>query len=94
MVTAAMAAMSSAAFAQGFGFGQPVDDGIGYKDTYKNYFTIGVAVNMRNLSNDDQVALIKRNFNSITDENDMKPGSVHPRPGVWNWTNADRIANF
>ena len=94
MVTAAMAAMSTAAFAQGFGFGQQVDDGIGYKDTYKDYFTIGVAVNMRNLSAEDQVALIKRNFNSITAENDMKPGSVHPRPGVWNWTNADRIANF
>ena len=93
MVTAAMAAMGTSAFAQGFGR-QPVDDGIGYKDTYKNYFTIGVAVNMRNLSAEDQVALIKRNFNSITAENDMKPGSVHPRPGVWNWTNADRIANF
>ena len=93
MVTAALAAMGTSAFAQGFGR-QPVDDGIGYKDTYKDYFTIGVAVNMRNISNEEQVALIKRNFNSITAENDMKPGSVHPRPGVWNWTNADRIANF
>nr|ARI46383.1 xylanase CM7 [uncultured organism] len=93
MVAATMFTVASGAFAQGFGR-QAVDDGIGYRDTYKDYFTVGVAVNMRNITTDEQVALIKRNFNSITAENDMKPGSVHPRPGVWNWTNADRIANF
>ena len=82
------------AAAQGFGFGQPQNDPIGYKDTYKDYFTIGVAVNMRNITTPEQVELIKKNFNSITAENDMKPGSVHPRPGVWNWTNADKIADF
>ena len=82
------------AAAQGFGFGQPQNDPIGYKDTYKDYFSIGVAVNMRNITTPEQVELIKKNFNSITAENDMKPGSVHPRPGVWNWTNADKIADF
>ena len=82
------------AAAQGFGFGQPQNDPIGYKDTYKDYFTIGVAVNMRNITTPEQVELIKKNLNSITAENDMKPGSVHPRPGVWNWTNADKIADF
>ena len=77
-------------------WGRPVDPNanLGYKDTYKGYFTVGVAVNMRNISNPEQVALIKKEFNSITAENDMKPVSVHPQEGVWNWGPADSIANF
>ncbi len=71
-----------------------IDESYGYKDTYKDYFTIGVAVNMMNISNPEQIEIIKRNFNSITAENDMKPVSVHPAEGVWNWTNADKIADF
>ena len=66
----------------------------GLKDAYNDYFTIGVAVNKRNISTPDQVAIIKNEFNSITAENDMKPISVHPREGVWNWGAADSIANF
>ena len=72
----------------------PVEDPTGYKDTYQDYFTVGVAVNMRNVTDPDQIALIKKNFNSITAENDMKPVSLQPREGEWNWENADRIANF
>ena len=77
--------------AQGFGRRQPVEDPTGYKDTYKDYFTVGVAVNMRNVSNPDQIALIKKNFNSITAENDMKPVSLQPEEGKFNWENADKI---
>ena len=65
-----------------------------YKDTYKDYFTVGVAVNMMNVTDPDQMALIRKNFNSITAENDMKPVSLQPREGEWNWENADRIADF
>ena len=53
-----------------------------------------MAVNQRNVSNPDQIALIKKEFNSITAENDMKPGEIHPKEGVWNWERADKIANF
>jgi endo-1,4-beta-xylanase len=66
----------------------------GLKDTYKKYFKIGVAVNGRNVQDPDQSALVKKEFNSITAENDMKPGELHPKEGVWNWERADRIANF
>ena len=68
--------------------------GLGMKDTYKNYFSIGVAVNQRNVVTPEQMALIQKEFNSITAENDMKPVSVHPKEGVWNWDGADSIANF
>ena len=92
----ALAFMSAAndVSAQGFGRRQPVEDPTGYKDTYKDYFTVGVAVNMRNVSNPEQIALIKKNFNSITAENDMKPVSLQPEEGQFNWENADKIANF
>ena len=66
----------------------------GLKDAYKDYFCIGVAVNKRNVSTDSQMALVKSEFNSVTAENDMKPVSVHPAEGVWNWGAADSIANY
>ena len=64
------------------------------KDAYKDYFYIGVAVNKRNVADADQSALVKKEFSSMTAENDMKPGMLHPKEGVWNWGAADSIANF
>ena len=57
----------------------------GLKDAYQDYFLIGVAVNQRNISEAEQVELVKHEFSSITAENDMKPASVHPEEGKWNW---------
>ena len=74
------------------GFGQSGETGL--KDAYKDYFSIGVAVNMRNISNPEQIAIIKKDFNSITAENDMKPQPTEPAYGQFNWENADKIANF
>lgn len=64
------------------------------KDAYKPYFSMGVAVNLRNISDPTQIALIKRNFNSLTAENVMKPQLVQPRQGQFNWEDSDKIANF
>ena len=66
----------------------------GLKDAYQPYFMIGVAVNKHNVAEPAQAALIRREFNSMTAENDMKPGMVHPAEGVWNWGAADSIADF
>nr|WP_320057947.1 bifunctional endo-1,4-beta-xylanase/feruloyl esterase [uncultured Bacteroides sp.] len=74
------------------GFAQNSETGL--KDTYKDYFSIGVAVNMRNIANPEQIAIIKKDFNSITAENDMKPQPTEPAYGQFNWENADKIANF
>ncbi|MBR3936423.1 MAG: endo-1,4-beta-xylanase [Bacteroidaceae bacterium] len=70
----------------------PEDPGL--KDAYKNYFKIGVAVTPRNVTDSLQKAVILKEFNSITAENCMKPGEIHPQPGVWNFAQADAIANF
>lgn len=84
--------LAGTAFAQ---FGRSADNGpASLKDAYNGYFTIGVAVNQRNISDPTQIELIKKQFNSITAENDMKPGEVHPSEGVWKWEKADKVANF
>ena len=77
-------------------WGRPVDyaAGPGLKDAYKDYFTIGVAVNQRNVTDADQIAIIKKQFNSVTAENDWKPGEIHPKEGEWNFEKADKIADF
>ena len=93
MVMAVLLAMgSTAAWAQ---FRQ-VDPraNVGLKDAYKDYFTIGVALNGRNVSDDAQKALVVKEFNSVTAENDWKPGEIHPKEGVWNFERADKIADF
>lgn len=73
---------------------QRVEDPTGYKDTYKDYFSIGVALNTRNVASAEQMAVVKKNFNSVTAENAMKPGEIHPKEGVWNFGGADSIANW
>ena len=69
-------------------------ENVGLKDAYKDYFTIGVALNQRNVSDDAQKALVIKQFNSVTAENDWKPGEIHPKEGVWNFERADKIADF
>jgi endo-1,4-beta-xylanase len=70
-----------------------VDSGKGLKDYYRHYFPIGVAVNIAALHGPDS-ALIVREFNSVTPENDMKMGPIHPAENVYNWRNADAIVDF
>ena len=88
-----LVASASSAFAQ---WGRPVDyaTGPGLKDAYKDFFTIGVAVNKTNVSDPAQMEIIKKQFNSVTAENAWKPGEIHPKEGVWNFSLADSIANF
>lgn len=65
----------------------------GLKDYYKNYFTIGVAVSPRALQT-DEASLIVQQFGSMTPENAMKMGPIHPEENKYNWTGADSIAAF
>ena len=66
----------------------------GLKDYYKDYFPIGVAVSPRALQNPAEVSLILQQFNSLTPENDMKMGPIHPEENRWNWGPADAIVDF
>ena len=63
---------------------QPMSTAKGLKDAYKDYFKVGVALNTRNFSEAEQ-QLTLANYNSVTCENAMKPGELHPAEGVWKW---------
>lgn len=65
----------------------------GLKDYYQNYFPIGVAVSPQVLTGQES-ELIKKHFNSITAENVMKIGPIHPEENKFNWEPADQIVNF
>jgi len=66
----------------------------GLKDYYKSYFPVGVAVSPAALKNPAEVALILQQFNSLTPENDMKMGPIHPEENRYNWGPADAIVDF
>jgi endo-1,4-beta-xylanase len=66
----------------------------GLKDYYKNYFPMGVAVSAADLKNPGEVSLILGQFNSLTPENAMKMGPIHPEENRYNWKDADSIVAF
>ncbi|HOT90185.1 MAG TPA: endo-1,4-beta-xylanase [Anaerolineae bacterium] len=61
---------------------------------YAADFLIGAALEPTQLASDRHVELFKKHFNSLTPENVMKPASIQPTEGNFNWTNADALANF
>ncbi|MBF9237733.1 endo-1,4-beta-xylanase [Hymenobacter sp. BT683] len=65
----------------------------GLKDYYKAYFPVGVAVSPQGLRGAEG-ELIKQQFNSITPENAMKMGPIHPEENRYNWKDADEIVQF
>lgn len=65
----------------------------GLKDYYSAYFPMGVAVSPWSLKT-DEASLILREFNSLTAENAMKMGPIHPEEKVFFWQHADSIAAF
>ena len=65
----------------------------GLKDYYAGYFPMGVAVAPNSLEGPDK-ELILDHYNSMTPENVMKMGVIHPEKNKFNWEPADKIADF
>jgi len=51
-------------------------NGTGFKDYMGKYFRLGTCVNAWNIQKQDVQSFIKKNFNSITCENEMKPSDI------------------
>ena len=66
----------------------------GLKDYYKDYFTVGAAVSPQGLKRPEESQLIIHEFGSMTPENAMKMGPIHPRENEYYWKDADSIAAF
>jgi endo-1,4-beta-xylanase len=67
---------------------------MGLKDYYKDYFRMGVAVSPQALKRAGEAALVLQQFNSLTPENAMKMGPIHPKENEYNWAAADSIVAF
>ena len=52
----------------------------GLKDAYKNYFKIGVALNVRNATTPEQMELVKKEFNSVRDPSAAAHNTAPPLP--------------
>jgi endo-1,4-beta-xylanase len=66
------------------------------KDVFKNKFLIGASVSYDQISGKDTnvISIIESQFNSITPENCLKWDSVHPKPNVYNFQQADQLVAF
>jgi len=64
------------------------------KEAWSKYFKIGTAVSREMLEFKENIDLIKQHFSSVTAENAMKLGLIHPEENKWNWDECDLIANF
>jgi endo-1,4-beta-xylanase len=66
------------------------------KSVFRDDFRVGAALSTGQLMgrNPSALELVPRQFNSVTAENAMKWGPLHPRPGVYNWEPADAFVDF
>lgn len=65
----------------------------GLKDYYQAYFPMGVAVAPKDLTGASANFIVKH-YNSITPENAMKMGPIHPQENYYYWKDADSIVSF
>ncbi len=66
------------------------------KDTYKDYFLIGAALNRAQIYEEDKraVNIVKAQFNTISPENALKWETVNPQPDKYTFETADRYVAF
>jgi endo-1,4-beta-xylanase len=66
------------------------------KDVFANDFLIGASLNQAQFDDKDPrvTGLIPRQFNTITAENNLKWGRIHPKPGVFDFTEADKYVAY
>ena len=64
------------------------------KDVYKDHFLIGTAGDLPGNYSDDELNIVKENFNVLTPENCLKPGPVHPREETWSFERADALVKW
>ena len=69
------------------------DSNKGLKDYYKSYFPMGVAIRPQSVAG-PEAELILKHFESVTAENAMKMGPIHPKEDEFFWADADAIVNF
>jgi len=73
--------------------GQPSDTIPSLREVFRNKFLVGASVSPTNIHSEEGTVL-KKHFNSLTAENVMKMGVIHPEPNRYAWSGPDSIASF
>lgn len=96
LLAAGACAIGTAALAATEPYAPPAPASATLKDTFQDAFLIGVALNARQASGEDPVAtaLVTREFNSTTAENEMKWERVEPEPDTFTFELADEFVEF
>lgn len=63
------------------------------REVFRDKFLIGASVSPTNIYSVEGVVL-QKHFNSLTAENVMKMGVIHPEPNKYDWSGPDAIAAF
>jgi len=71
-------------------------EGLGLKEVFQDAFKIGTAISYKQATGEDERAwpLLEKHFNSITSENMMKWGPIHPEPDTYNFEFADQYVQL
>lgn len=65
------------------------------KELFQDDFLVGAALNQWQVSNRTaETEIAKTHFNTVTAENALKWGRLHPRPGQYEFEHADRFVEF
>ena len=62
--------------------------------TLEPYFKVGAAAGQGTVEPGAHSQLLAKHFNSVTSENDMKWGPIHPAESTYNYAPADALVNF
>lgn len=66
------------------------------KEVYGSHFLVGAALSPSQIQGKDGRAIdvVRREFDTISPENSMKWGPIHPKPGQYNFADADAYVAF
>jgi GH35 family endo-1,4-beta-xylanase/enterochelin esterase-like enzyme len=64
------------------------------KDVYKGVFAIGAAGDLPGRYSDQELALVRGHFDTLTPENCMKPALVHPGEDTWRFERPDALIKW
>ena len=69
---------------------------ISLKEEFKDYFLIGAAINRAQIFEKDTIGsnIVKKQFDTISPENDLKWESIHLQPGKYSFETADKYVAF
>src|SRR5687768_10352308 len=74
-------------------FSQNQTEDKGLKDYFRDHFTMGAAITPRSTQG-AEAELVLKHFGSVTAENAMKMGPIHPEETRYFWDDADAIVKF